>query len=289
MNGNIENNDNNNNNENNNNNNNKDKRSKSKKRAAIFLIVMGAALVLLLAVNFLPSLIESGEGSPSVTAAPAKTYPPEWFTVPDYDADLTADPDYMSVDRKMHYTVGNETFMIDGDASSYGVLCEFWEDYFAAAIAGDEDKLSEMYTDAYIKKFGALGKIAPQKICDIKVEQLSRTELTSGEYVGCFRSFFLVSYRILDNNGTFRNDFIEDNASVPLIYELIEDGDSVVINNYSREKAVSSSPSGSIPIVPILASAALVIALSVTVIIVITKKRAKRRSDMPTESIDNVR
>lgn len=260
---------------------NKDKKAKSKKRAAIFLIVMGAALVVLLLITYLPSPIGSGDGSPSETAAPAKTYPPEWFAVPDYNADLAADADYMSVDRKMHYTIGNETFMIDGDAASYGALCEFWEDYFSAAIAGDEKRLSGMHTDAYIKKFGAFGKIAPQKICDINVEQLSRSELTSGDYVGCFRSFFLVSYRILDNNGTFRNDFIEDNASVPLIYELIEDGDSVVINNYSRERTTISAPSGEIPILPILVVAAILIAASVAVIVVITKKRAKRHGISP--------
>lgn len=253
------------------------KKAKSKRRAVIFISVLLGLLVLLLVLNFLPDMVGSDD-TPAQTAAPAKTYPPEWFVQPNYDADLDADADYQKTDHRLHYKLGNETFMIDGDAESYGSLCVFWDDYFKAAIRGDENRLTAMHTDAYIKKFGEFGKIAPQKICDISVEQVSRAELTEGEYAGCFRSFFLVSYRIIDNNGTFRNDFIEDNVSVPLLYELIEDGDNVKINNYSREIYKASVAKDSVPdILPFVIAAAVVTVGAVVFVVVLAKRKKSHK------------
>lgn len=252
------------------------KKTKNKKRALIFIFAMLGLLALLLLLNYLPDMISSDD-TPAQTAAPAKTYPPEWFVTPDYDADLDDDADYQKIDRHLHYKVGNETFMIDGDAETYGALCVFWDSYFKAAIGGDETKLASMHTDAYIKKFGEFGQIAPQKICDISVEQVSRAELTDGEYVGCFRSFFLVSYKIIDNNGTFRNDFIDDNVSVPLLYELIEDGDSVKINNYSREIYTATVVKDKTPdILPFVIAAAAVIVGAAVVVVIFAKRKARK-------------
>ncbi len=223
------------------------KKVRSKKGAAIFLCSMAAALVVLLFLNAVASGSVGGTENPDdadVTAAAAQTYPAEWFDVPDYDADITADADYAGLDCKMHYTVGNESFMIDGDADEYGSLCVFWDKFFDLAKAGEEDGLTSMHTSAYLKKFGDFGSIAPQKIYNINVELLKSRDVESGDYKGTTVSYFLVSYCIKDNNGTFRNDFIDDNVSVPLIYEIVEDNGELKINNYSRQSMMTGDGDG---------------------------------------------
>lgn len=249
----------------------KEKGRRSKKGALIFSAVMFVLLLILPVLNLLsqklPSTADKGDGGEATVTA--KTYPQEWFVTPDYNQNVLSDPEYKAADRALHYKIGNETVMIDGDASDYGTLCAFWDDYFRAAIAGSESMLSGMHTDDYVEKFGGFEMIAPQKIYNITVELLDRRSIEKGKYVGGYVSYFNVSYCIKDNNGTFRNDFFEDDVSVPLIYEVVENGGRTLINNYSRQAMTtpdgdSQSLSWIMPVVW-----AIVLLASVTVLLIV--------------------
>lgn len=275
------------------------KKVRSKKGAVIFLCSMAAALVILLFLNAVASGSIGGTESSDdadVTAATAQTYPAEWFDVPDYDADITADADYTELDRKMHYTVGNESFTIDGDADEYGSLCVFWDKFFDLAKAGEEAGLTSMHTSAYLKKFGDFGSIAPQKIYNIRVELLDSREVESGDYKGTTVSYFLVSYCIKDNNGTLRNDFIDDNVSVPLIYEIVEDNGELKINNYSRRSVSTGGGDGdeesggttmiviAVIVIMVIIAAAVAIGFATGLF---GKKKRKNKTDGAAETAQN--
>ncbi len=249
----------------------KEKGRRSKKGALIFIAVMFALLLILPVLNLLsqklPSTPDKGDGGSA--AVTARTYPQEWFVAPDYNQNVLSDPEYEAADRALHYKIGNETVMIDGDASDYGTLCVFWDDYFRAAVAGSGSMLSGMHTDDYVKKFGGFDAIAPQKIYNITVELLDRRAIEDEKYAGGYVSYFNVSYCIKDNNGTFRNDFFEDDVSVPLIYEVIENNGRTLINNYSRQSMITPdgddrSPSWIMPVVW-----AIVLLVSITVLLIV--------------------
>ena len=249
----------------------KEKGRRSKKGALIFIAVMFALLLILPVLNLLsqrlPSMPDKNDGGEATVTA--RTYPKEWFAAPDYNQNVLSDPEYEAADRALHYKIGNETVMIDGDASDYGTLCAFWDDYFRAAIAGSESMLSGMHTDDYVEKFGGFDAIAPQKIYNITVELLDRRAIEDEKYAGGYVSYFNVSYCIKDNNGTFRNDFFEDDVSVPLIYEVVENNGRTLINNYSRQSMTTPNDDDRSPswIMPVVWS--IVLLVSVTILLIV--------------------
>jgi membrane protein implicated in regulation of membrane protease activity len=200
-----------------------------------------------------------------------KTYPAGYFELPVYDEDVTLDPVYQSKDRLIYVKVANETIALLGDAASYGSFYQLWQDYFDAVIAGDSSALQKLYTDSYLEKIGGQSDFAPQKVYNISVEVLMSQVLEdgdqSGRYVGYTVYYCKVSYCILDNNGTFRNDFFDDDVSVPLVFEVLEYQGEDWINNCSRQNLTttsSSSTEGSVNFVmPIIWAVLIVVGLLV--------------------------
>lgn len=214
---------------------------KKKKRAVIFLAVLGVlavALALLNTVDF-DALAEKINENKETTAeaAPVKTYPPTYFEIPDYQEDVTADGEYLALDRNIHYTYGSETFVVERDVPDKDDLRRFWQEYFDAVTAGDAEAVDALCTDEYLKKNGNTADFAPQKVYNIKVELNRMQDLVNGDangnYKGYIVYYFEVSYYIKDNNGTFRNDFFEDFYTVPLMFEVLE-GNTVKINSIDR-------------------------------------------------------
>lgn len=225
-------------------------KSKKKKRAILFLIVTFVLLVFLVLLNSLDfeaiseKLKGDSDNSPQETV---QNYPAIWFDPPDYDEDLTADADYMGLDRNMEYTEGNESFVIVGDASVHGDLCVFWQNYLDALVAGDAETLKAMHTDRYFELMKQNGEFldgfekgyAPQKIYNFRVKLEETYDLgengdKNGNYKGYIVHYFRVSYQIKDNNGTFRRDMNADGDAVPLRFEVLERGGDIRINSQNR-------------------------------------------------------
>lgn len=211
----------------------------ARKSAITFLIVLGVLTVVLLLLSLIP-FDQLSEKVTEVTETPAVTLSPIFFDTPDYEEDLTADSAYMDLDRYLHFTTQTgETFTIDEDAAEQGKVCELFDRFRTAVIAGDCDAYNALFTDEYIEKKGA-AEFAPQKLYNIQVSVLSSEVLTEGDskglYQGATVTYCKVAYCIKDNNGTFRADFYRDGDSIAQIFEILDYKGETKISQISTPK-----------------------------------------------------
>lgn len=227
-----------------------EKKKRNKKGVLIFfgvLLALLTALVLLSNIDF-DALAERIKGKDEsdddvYNDEPAVTIDPVFFSEPDYDEDITLDAKYMKENRCLHYTYANETFEIIDRSYAADNVCRLFYDYFEAAKAGDNDAYYSLFTDDYVKGAGKK-TFAPQKLYNINVKCFRSEVLTSGDSKGQLKGYTVyycdVSYNIKDNNGTLRNDFYGDDATLPLVFEVIEKGNNVKISNIRRYTYSSS-------------------------------------------------
>lgn len=160
------------------------------------------------------------------------------FFEPDYDENIFEDPVYMDKNRFIAYNDGVvKTLISDGDFTSFPPQVKFFDAYFSAVINGDAQAYNDMFTDEYYKTGERRDRFTMQKIYDIEVELLDSYEKTdTGSTVEY--NIYKVSYTILKNNGTFRNDLPED-SYVPQEIELVTSGGITKINSVKAYRVYS--------------------------------------------------
>ena len=220
-----------------------DKRSRDKKKALTIFLILGIAVIVLPLLNMidfnalLPDESEQQSGQTVTTV----TLGDHHFTEPDYDEDIMADKDYLEKNRYLHYSYENETFEVVSDPARYGSLCQFFYNYFESAKAGDHKTYNSLFTEEYLEKNGEK-QFAPQKIYNIQVTCFRSVYLENGDVNGKYKGYtvyyFDVSYNILDNNGTLRNDFLGDEGTRPLVFEVIEGDGQIKISSVSVYSSV---------------------------------------------------
>jgi hypothetical protein len=74
-------------------------------------------------------------------------------------------------------------------------------------INGDVNSYNECYSDLYYEKEKPKEKFTMQKIYDVVIKKMSEESVTDtdGKYT---KYVFSLNYKILNNNGTLRNDFL---------------------------------------------------------------------------------
>lgn len=182
----------------------------SKKKEAVLIwsavvLVLGAASFILLR---FPEIFDRYSGTYEVTGSNGFY---DYFYEADYSLKLEeyeSYHDYLDLDRALYYKNGNQTVGIKGDEiDSYPDYIRFFGRYFDSVIDGDCKRYNSMFSEEYFKTHEEKEKFTPQMVYDMTVELL----LSSGEN-GCNEYVFDVSYKIFENNGTFRDD-IYSNAS----------------------------------------------------------------------------
>lgn len=144
----------------------------------------------------------------------------------DYDLDVTTVREYMELDRDLHYKDGAETIMItDANVEFYGPDVQFLKQYFTCAIAGDYETYNSLFTDHYYETNKPYSSFTQQMIYDITIEKLSQDDTEAGTIYG-----YNVSYKIYQNNGTFRSDIGSDGARTQY-FELLESEGTVLIDS----------------------------------------------------------
>lgn len=204
----------------------------SQKRGIIIAFAAMAAVVLIwyVAVPAVGSLIEyinsQGNGD-KITSDYMDHVVSHRFAAADYNEDIYADEEYMQKDHSIAYKNGPDTYYItDGDFSSYGATVKFFGRYFDTVINGRYKEYDAYFTDFYFENQKNKERFTPQKLYDIKIELIGSTtdnDVTTYNYY--------VEFKIVKNNGTFRND-IGSNSSRRIIYELCEYSDGTVLINY---------------------------------------------------------
>ena len=83
-----------------------------------------------------------------------------------------------------------------------------------AIIEGDADTYNSYFSDQHKRMAGEKAAFTPQKLYDIDLTYLNTTQ---DDEVGILVQF-RVAYKILDNNGTFRNDIGGDQIRYEYYY-----------------------------------------------------------------------
>ena len=186
----------------------KEKKKMSRSKKAI--IIWAAVLVLLAAASYVllqfPELFDRESGTVEVTGSNGFY---DFFYEPDYSlklSDYEDYADYLELDRALYYKKGNQTVGISDDQlDSYPDEVRFFGRYFDAIIDGDAKSYNLMFTEGYYETHEEKERFTPQMVYDMLIEQLSvSSEGNVTEYV------FDVSYKIFENNGTFRDDIYSD-------------------------------------------------------------------------------
>jgi hypothetical protein len=163
------------------------------------------------------------------------------FAKPNYSENIFEDAEYMAQNRYLRYTEGPlSTLITDENYAQYGDAVVLLHNYLESIIAGDADSLPGYFTDDYKKKNTLPEKFTMQKIYDAEIEFRSRNVINKGEPDQITRFEYIVRYKIMDNNGTFRRDVGSD-AAVPEIFEVLlyDSTDEILINSITKVSRVA--------------------------------------------------
>ncbi len=194
-----------------------------KKISKIVAIVM-ASLFALTALLWGVSLLLGEEGIDTVSQVSGI-----YFFPADYSYNIFEDEIYMSFDRRLKFTEYGETRAVtSSDAEEYGVSGAFFFDYFNYIINGDCDGYKTCFTEEGLRTMTFPDRFTMQMLYDINVVLYRREskEISGGTVLS---EIYEVSYRIFENNGTFRGD-IPSGETRTLVYEVYISGGVAKIN-----------------------------------------------------------
>lgn len=196
------------------------------KKAVIIVAAVIAVLALLAAV--LPLVLEL------VTPDYEDVSYDQWrFYEADYSKNIYEDKVYMSQSRSIKYTDQNtERVLTAENCADISSSAAFFYDYITCIIEGDYSSYPSFFTDAYInnKDIEIPEKFTMQGLYDIHIDLFSPATRKTVDGVELSSEVYEVSYRIFENNGTFRTDILPDETRT-LVFELyIFDDGTVKIN-----------------------------------------------------------
>ncbi len=160
------------------------------------------------------------------------------FSSVDYDADIFADPRYVNKERNITWTEGEITILIGENCTGetwHGIADEwyyrvkgedrvFFRNFIICLISGDYENYPSFFTNNFFRYYTIPEKFTAQQLYDISVEVLNRTPLSDGS----IKSDYILRYKIMNNNGTYRGDVASDKIR-PLVVSTITRGDVVRI------------------------------------------------------------
>ena len=146
----------------------------------------------------------------------------------DYDEDIYEDYEYVEKITgqfiQFYDPTGNMgTVGIDRETAKQwgGEELEFIVEMLYDAIEGDYESYNDRFSANYYKTNQPKEKFTKQKIYDVMITYEPAESSTDGNYT---KSVYSVEYRILKNNGTFRND-IGDGSRKQYITVIKENGE----------------------------------------------------------------
>lgn len=142
------------------------------------------------------------------------------FFEADYSKNILEDEVYLSHNRSIYFDLyGSETVITEDNAESISTAAEFFYDYINCIINGHYSNYSNFFTSECIASegFELPEKFTMQGLYDIHITLHSKIDASDDDDAIC--EVYEVSYRIFENNGTFRNDILPDETRT-LVFEL---------------------------------------------------------------------
>ena len=201
-------------------------RSKStRKKVKILILVAVCIIALTVAAVWLdPDRITDGlfHREPVQNPSPIDFYPVELSE----SVDILADPEYLALDRRIHYAdpyTGAVYSLEEEDLASCEPYLRFLHSYFDSAIRGNASEYATFFAPEYDR--GTLPtSFTMQQIYDISVKRVLGTEESGNTET------YLVSYKIRQNNGTFRSDIGSDAERAQLFRLTERDGTLMIVS-----------------------------------------------------------
>lgn len=152
------------------------------------------------------------------------------FFEPDYDANILENRMYMGLNRSVYFDrYGSENVLTEGSVTA-GEASGFFYDYFQCLVNGEYEKYKDFFTNEYIEEHGEdiPERFTMQGVYDIHIKLHSMNKpQPENEDLTC--EIYEVSYRIFENNGTFRRDILPDETRT-LVFEIYIYNGTVKIN-----------------------------------------------------------
>ena len=182
-----------------------------KKKADVrkkLIIIISALLVATVLLGVASFAIDKYNFKKNNNALPPINYD---FYPADFEENIYEDEEYIDLiengflyytDESMGVTVGIER----ETAINYGKDIQFMVEYVYTIINGEADKYNAYFSDTYYKYHNKHEPYTMQKLHDVniaKLEEIQESDRKNGNYT---RYEFSLSYKIYENNGTFRND-----------------------------------------------------------------------------------
>ena len=219
----------------------KEKDKKRLKKLAKIVVIMFGGLVAVYAVLLVITSLMKGDKIPTRVVDESIS-----FSDANYGLDIFSDPIYASKNINISVNEYGELYMIGADyegsedwhgmapLSVYKRISEeaaFFREYFVCLISGDYEKYPTFFTDNFFEYYTIPEKFTMQKIYGISIEIFNR-ETVDENGTGVIVSEYIVRYKIMNNNGTFRGDVASDTVK-PLYFKLVNSNGKIGIDSIS--------------------------------------------------------
>lgn len=193
----------------------RDAAADKKKIKRIALIVLSAFLVLAAIYGALLAVDDLLE--PEYSEASYEDYR---FYEADYSKNILEDKLYLSLNRNIYFErMGSESVLTKENAIGISLAADLFFDYFDCLVKGDYENYSSFFTQECLesKNFTLPERFTMQGIYDVHIN-MYRSDVVDEES-DTVREIYEVSYRIFENNGTFRSDILPDETRT-LVFEI---------------------------------------------------------------------
>ena len=210
---------------------------KEKKRflliSVIFLSVLAVLFIsikILSGLDFISESDYSHEGL--IIGAPQTGHETKlYISKPDWETNIFELDEYIALEpEKMWYKEGAENIRIHQNEAyqTGGAGLYFLTTYFDAIKKADISTLNSMYTENYFKigKYEKHEAFPQQKIFDIQIQRRFDIPVDEKEERLYDVYYYLISYKIYENDGMFRDD-IDEYSSRPQVIKVIIDSSGV--------------------------------------------------------------
>ena len=180
-----------------------------KKRIIITVAILAAVLLIMYVLTLVLPLISAKFNEKQEEEGTADFN----FYKPDFNEDIFTDEEYVSLIENGILEYDNASNSINPvnseNADEYGDAVKLLVDFVYSIINGDNKRYNSFFSNEYFKTHKEKSTFTMQKVYDGTITYYSVESVSNGgsNYT---KYIYKLSYSILKNNGTFRNDIGED-------------------------------------------------------------------------------
>ncbi len=203
------------------------KRADVRKKLIIVISALLAATVILGVASFAIDKYNYNKNNEELPPINYDFYPA------DFEEDIYEDEEYTDIISNgfIYYTdeAMGVTFDIERDkAVSYGKDIQFMVEYVYTIINGEADKYNAYFSDTYYKYHNKREPYTMQKLYDVNITKFAEVQESDRKNGNYTRYEFSLTYKIYENNGTFRKDIGGDTYRTQYISVSNKSGEMLI-------------------------------------------------------------